>query len=241
MNSSGNDYRKLYRLQDNFLTWWKEQDLPLYLTGGTALGRFYLHHRSSDDLDFFTNADPEFGRYVKDLYKRIDTVFRIDKEQTLIAEDFTRFFVVMDDLSLKVEMVNDVHYRCGEPIKYRYGLIDTPSNILANKLSAICGRDEPKDVFDIVHLALNYSFNWREIFSHTRQKAVINEIDVIQRLHDFSTELFSNVRWITEPIDIETVSVYIRKISDDFLFGKDNSLGLDKDSLFSITAGNQYL
>jgi len=224
-------------LQDSFLTWWKEQDLPLYLTGGTALGRFYLHHRSSDDLDFFTNANPEFGRYVKLLFKGIEKEFSIDKEQTLIAEDFARFFVIKNNLSLKVEMVNDVHYRCGEPLKYRYGLIDTPSNILANKLSAIYGRDEPKDVFDIVHLALNYSFNWQEIFWHCKQKAVINEIDVIQRLHDFSTELFSNVRWITEPIDIETASVYIRRISDDFLLGKDNSLGLDKDSLFTIPAG----
>ena len=25
-----------------------------YLTGGTALAEFYLHHRYSDDLDFFT-------------------------------------------------------------------------------------------------------------------------------------------------------------------------------------------
>ena len=42
MNSSGYDYKKLYRLQDNFLYWWKDQKYPLYLTGGTALGRFYL-------------------------------------------------------------------------------------------------------------------------------------------------------------------------------------------------------
>lgn len=27
-----------------------------YLTGGTALAAFYLKHRHSDDLDFFTNG-----------------------------------------------------------------------------------------------------------------------------------------------------------------------------------------
>ncbi|MBW7858763.1 MAG: nucleotidyl transferase AbiEii/AbiGii toxin family protein [Leptonema sp. (in: Bacteria)] len=26
--------------------------LPFFLTGGTALSRFYLNHRYSDDLDF---------------------------------------------------------------------------------------------------------------------------------------------------------------------------------------------
>jgi hypothetical protein len=29
-----------------------------YLTGGTALAAFYLFHRYSDDLDFFTNDQP---------------------------------------------------------------------------------------------------------------------------------------------------------------------------------------
>src|SRR5947209_4431075 len=28
-----------------------------YLTGGTALAAFYLHHRDSDDLDFFTDGE----------------------------------------------------------------------------------------------------------------------------------------------------------------------------------------
>ena len=30
-----------------------------YLTGGTALSAFYLHHRLSEDLDFFTESDVE--------------------------------------------------------------------------------------------------------------------------------------------------------------------------------------
>ena len=51
---------------------------------------------------------------------------------------------------------------------------DTPVNILSNKLTAIVGRDEPKDIFDIIHLSLNYSFNWLDIFEHAKQKAVIN-------------------------------------------------------------------
>jgi predicted nucleotidyltransferase component of viral defense system len=36
-------------------------DLPdinaFYLTGGTALSAFYLGHRKSNDLDFFTNTE----------------------------------------------------------------------------------------------------------------------------------------------------------------------------------------
>ena len=36
-----------------------------YLTGGTALAAFFLHHRLSEDLDFFT-ADPNAVQLVRD-------------------------------------------------------------------------------------------------------------------------------------------------------------------------------
>ena len=81
-----------------------------------------------------------------------------------------------------IEFVNDVKYYPGNPSVYQFGLIDTPQNILANKLTAIVGRDEPKDVFDIIHIALNYSFNWNDIFKHAKEKTVINEIDIEERL-----------------------------------------------------------
>jgi len=55
------DIEKLYLLQDKFLIFWKTLKLPFYLTGGTALGRFYLNHRYSEDLVFFVNQDEEFN------------------------------------------------------------------------------------------------------------------------------------------------------------------------------------
>lgn len=42
----------------------KKLNTPFYLTGGTALSRCFSHHRHSDDLDFFVNADEEYSRYV---------------------------------------------------------------------------------------------------------------------------------------------------------------------------------
>ena len=65
------------------------------------------------------------------------------------------------DIFMKVEFVNDVAYRAGIPVKSKKGNIDTVTNILSNKLTAIVGRDEPKDVFDIVTIAANFSFNWQ--------------------------------------------------------------------------------
>ena len=51
---------KLYPLQDRVLRIIETQNQGFYLTGGTALSRFYLNHRYSDDLDFFVNNIDDF-------------------------------------------------------------------------------------------------------------------------------------------------------------------------------------
>ena len=45
----------LYPLQDKVLETIGKLPVRFYLTAGTALSRAYLHHRYSDDLDFFVN------------------------------------------------------------------------------------------------------------------------------------------------------------------------------------------
>jgi predicted nucleotidyltransferase component of viral defense system len=237
MNSSEKDYMRLYLLQDKFLTWWVSLGLPFYLTGGTALGRYYINHRYSEDLDFFINADIRFPGFISELKSKIISQFETDVQTWLLTDDFTRFFITEDDLSLKIELVNDVNYYAGHPTVYKFGLIDNPLNILSNKLSAIVGRDEPKDVFDIVHLSLNYSFNWRDIFTHTKQKAVVNELDVEQRLYSFPVELLKSVNWSNSPVDPASFKKILMKVADDFLLGKENSLGSDKISIESARPG----
>ncbi len=226
MNSSKKDYSKLHQLQDKFLSWWFSLNLPFYLTGGTALGRFYLNHRFSEDLDFFINADSQYQHYISELKNKITDKFTVNIQQSLFADDYTRFFITEDELFLKIEFVNDVSYYPGKPVNYKFGKIDTPINILSNKLTALIGRDEPKDIFDIIHLSLNYSFNWINIFENAKQKAVINELDVEQRLVSFPVEWLENVNWLNKPVNIDKTRKILNQIADDFLLGKTNSLGI---------------
>jgi len=224
MNSLKKDYRKLYQLQDKFLSWWQSLELPFYLTGGTALGRYYLNHRCSEDLDFFINRDPLYHEHINRIKNDLGKIFKVNLQQSLFADDFTRFFVSADDLPLKIEFVNDVGYRSGNPISYYFGLLDTPLNILSNKLTAIISRNEPKDIFDIVFIAKNYSFNWQEVFSDAKEKAVINEIDVEERLCSFNPLLLENIDWNIEPVNLDFFNRILRQIADDFLLGSDNSV-----------------
>lgn len=222
------DYSKLYNLQDKFFEFWKTLNLPFYLTGGTALGRFYLNNRYSEDLDFFVNNNNNFKQQVDFISIQLKKKFNIDILRNIIYDDFARFYIQDNDVTLKVEFVNDVEYRTGEPKKVSWGLIDTPINILSNKLSAIIGREEPKDIFDIIHLSLNFNFNWTDIFYETKNKMLVNEIDVEQKIHSFPIELFENLQcFIIEP-EKDLYLRYIKVISNDFITGSDNSLSLTK-------------
>ncbi len=225
MNLSGTDFNKLYRLQDKFLTWWHSLGYPFYLTGGTALGRFYLNHRFSEYLDFFLNNDPLYPRYLEAIKNKITSRFTVDINQSLFTEDYTRFFITEEGIILKVELINDVAYYAGKPATYRFGKIDTPLNILANKLTSIVGRDEPKDLFDIFQISCNYDFKWPEIFYHAKQKVVINELDLEERLISFPVDWFQDVKWLDTRPDSGLFRTAMRQIADDFLLGTANSLG----------------
>ena len=218
------DYKKLYRIQDKVLQWWKTLNLPFYLTGGTALGRFYLQHRFSEDLDFFTNDNSEYKQYIKFINRELKKSFPVDEEKTLVYDDYSRFYISHDNFLLKIEFVNDVKYRFGNTKKTYFGEIDTPANILSNKISSIINRDEAKDIYDIIYISLNYRFNWREIFFDAKKKAVINEIDVEKRIKNFPVDWLLNVDGFKKQSDVDFYQKYLNRIADDFILGKDNSL-----------------
>lgn len=222
------DYRKLYLTQDKILNALKPVLSPFYLTGGTALGRFYLNHRFSEDLDFFTNNSDTFQSSVKDIEKILISKFSLIKNQSIVYDDFVRYYIEDEERVLKIEFVNDIAYRCGVPNLYKFGFVDTPLNILTNKITAILGRDEPKDVFDIYAISQHYMFNWLKVFQEAKNKAIINEIDVEQRISSFPVILFSSVDWHILPFDIEDVSKAIRIIANDFFLGSDNSIGKNR-------------
>lgn len=231
MNLSEKDFRRFYRLQDKFLSWLHGLGVPFYLTGGTALGRFYINHRFSEDLDFFVNCDPFYLKYIAEIKGRIVKSFDINIQQSLFSDDFTRLFIYEDDVSLKIEFVNDIEYYPGKPASFPFGLIDTPLNILSNKLTAVTGRDEPKDIFDIVYISRNYSFNWQDIFYHSKQKSLINELDVEKRLCTFPVELLESVNWLKSPVDKVMFKNDLKQVADDFFLGKDNLLGIKKSPI----------
>lgn len=227
MRSSDKKYNDLYLLQDKVLESLSGNFGVFHLTGGTALGRFYLNHRYSEDLDLFTNKNPNYTDSVDQIREILRNKFHASDEKVILYQDFVRVWIPGKE-DLKVEMVNDVPERWGIPLLAGNLPIDTVGNILANKLTALVSRDEPKDVFDIVTISENYSFNWADVFLYSLRKAIIAEPEVAMRLTTFPFELLEGKDWLIGPVDSNDFRRKLDILSHDFLFGNNNSLGAGK-------------
>ena len=91
-------------------------DRDFYLTGGTAASRGYLHHRFSDDLEFFVNDDDRFGLWAQRLVQALVSASEWTVAVGQQEQRFVRLTVTERDVVLKIEMVNDVPAHVG-PLK----------------------------------------------------------------------------------------------------------------------------
>jgi len=145
---------RLYPLQDGVLKIVRDLNLPFYLTGGTALSRHFLHHRFSDDLDLFVNADDRFTVYVEQFTavfqgKRSAFPFSIVEDSLVSAPSYAGIHVAGYGTELKIDFVNDILSHFGEfEIVERLGRLGSWRNILSNKISAL-SRFTEKDYIDV--------------------------------------------------------------------------------------------
>ena len=186
------DYKKLYVLQDKVLDVVFDTENEFYLTGGTCLSRFYHEVRYSDDLDFFTNASSRYSFAVKNIKIALQKAFSVNV--TVESKDFHRF--IINDL-LQLDFVNDIASRYKDVVVLDNSyIIDNVENILSNKLTAVVGRDNPKDIFDIYLISQHYSFSWDDILVSAHLKAGFSDDDLLVRLKTFPVDLLSKINII---------------------------------------------
>ena len=144
-----------------------------FLTGGTALSVFYLHHRTSEDLDLFTLNDihfDEIDHWIKIYYQE-----RGVKIKT--SENFLSYLIE----GIKVDFVRDrLSLECKRPRfnpeQGRSIMIDVMDNIVSNKLNTIVSRTEPKDYIDFYYIMKMYpQYSNQEVYQAAKKKDAIFE------------------------------------------------------------------
>ncbi len=185
-------YQELYRLQDRILQIVFSAEQEFYLTGGTCISRFYQAKRYSDDLDFFTNASPRFAFAIRNLKQALQSQLSITTQ--VETKGFVR---ISAEDALQVDFVNDIEFRLGDPVVTAENyLVDSIENILSNKLTAAIGRDDAKDIFDIMLIYRFYDVSWPRVLNAAHQKAGFANDDLVVRLKTFPKEMLAHIKCI---------------------------------------------
>ncbi|HSH05038.1 MAG TPA: nucleotidyl transferase AbiEii/AbiGii toxin family protein [Anaerolineae bacterium] len=210
----------LYPLQDRVLHAINSVDTGFYLTGGTAVSRGYLNHRFSDDLDLFVNDQPLFARWANRIIQTLANNNEWNINVLIQDEYFVRLMLTEGRTQLKIEMINDVPAHVGNIINHpQLGRLDSKENILANKLTAILGREEPKDLADIWGLCCQLNMPIIPAIEGAQSKAAgIFPPDLARALHSVTTADWDVIKWYKGPTaekfvtDIRALAVSLLKL-----------------------------
>ena len=161
---------ELYPLQDKVFEIASIYEDRIYLTGGTALSRFYYHHRLSEDLDFFTTTN-ELQLLANDLSERLRLQgFILEIER--LDSYFARIFVIQDNYRLKIEFVREFNH-IGSFLKSDRGIyINNLEDMGANKVSAFEDRAEIKDIIDLYFITQTISLEHLFEFADSKRISV---------------------------------------------------------------------
>jgi hypothetical protein len=120
-----------------------------YLTGGTALAEYFLGHRLSFDLDFFTSAE---GLILPTSYQ-IEAACQKQKLSLRVVRRFStlvEFLLEKGNDSLKIDVALDSPFRFAPPVPTPAGvLVNDYQDLRVDKLLAYYGRAEPRDAVDV--------------------------------------------------------------------------------------------
>jgi hypothetical protein len=120
-----------------------------YLAGGTALAEYYLGHRLSFDLDFFTAE----ASLILPYSYQIEALGRQGDLEVSVIRRFTTYVeltVVQNEERLKVDLAQDSPFRLEPPVQTEEGIrVSALSDLRIDKLLAYYGRAEPRDAVDL--------------------------------------------------------------------------------------------
>jgi hypothetical protein len=144
--------KALTPLKRDFLVAFFAREQNFYLTGGSALGIFYLEHRLSYDLDLFSTEEIDW-RFVKNVFIDITESINAEWEAITSSPYLHRFKLkrgneaeIIDFIAEKVPQVDQ------KKMSFDGIRVDTLREIGANKLCTLVSRSEIKDFIDLYFL-----------------------------------------------------------------------------------------
>lgn len=188
-----------------------------YLTGGTALAAFSLHHRLSEDLDFFT-ADPNAVQLVRGQLEQIALQLDAGLEFSRTFNTFIECFITSPNGErVKLDFAQDTPFRLSPTtLATEYGLqVDGAVDIASNKLAALFGRAAAKDFVD-VYFIHHEMMPFHELLPWARNKHVgMDDYWLAISLRRVKTvEILPRM---IKPLPIPTLQAFFLGLADDLM------------------------
>ena len=142
-----------------------------YLTGGTALAEFYLHHRLSEDIDLFTEKEEVNQSLIAAFLKRISyklSVAKIKKSQFFGL--FSYVLVFSDNTELKVDFNYYPFPRINKGTTFKNLYVDSIYDIAVNKIQTIFTRTRSRDFVDLYFIMKSSGYSLDKLIGDSKAK-----------------------------------------------------------------------
>ena len=180
-----------------------------FLTGGSALGIFYLDHRRSYDLDLFSVEDVDWHRLSNDIAV-IGKEIGADIRQITASVTFRRYIAERAGEKETIDFVRELAPQIC-PVKNEFGEIrvDTLEEIAVNKWCALLGRSEIKDLVDLYFLSQRLDV-WA-LFDRAHEKEGGVEPSILSHLVS-QIPIAEIPDYLIAPLTIEALSDFVARI-----------------------------
>lgn len=199
--------------QSRFLRFFSQEKKLLdkfYLTGGTALSEYYLHHRRSVDLDFF--CESEFSpESITPFIKKSKAVIKYKKIDFQQAFNRNIYQIIFSKNSfLKLEFTYFPFPQVEKPKIISNIKVDSLLDIAVNKVFTVSQKPRGRDFFDLYYII-------------TKKKWCLSELVKKAKL---------KFDWHVDPLQLGTNMMQVKEIKDDPILEK--ATGLEKVQNFII-------
>jgi predicted nucleotidyltransferase component of viral defense system len=187
-----------------------------FLTGGTALAAFHLHHRLSDDLDLFTLDDVALEASVRPV-EQIAADLNCTLERTRVSQYFQQVLLThpQQEMPLKIDLVRDFGPQYGKRLDHKGIIVDSLDNIAANKIVALFGRADIKDFVDL-YFILQSGYDLDELFSMAQQKdRGLTEFYFVGMLRQANRQ--THLPKMVKPLDLKVLQAFYAELAQQLM------------------------
>jgi len=186
---------KLTQLQKEILSFIGKNPFGknFYWTGGTLLSYFYLSHRFSVDLDFFSQdlfKGDEYSLFINELKKEINAGNIVET----VKYNRRQYLIKRGKNNVKLEFVYFPFPPIGKKkeIKEFSVMADSLEDIMVNKIHSAYERDEAKDVYDLYwYLTNRPKYNLQKLIGFIEKKIgiIIESSLLIEKIYQLCDDL----------------------------------------------------